>query len=101
VDLGKVPACLSLPLSRPILDRKIPEKTRGRARILVPVAARQSLASEIFSLYRRTISPFSKLTVPEWIEHRIKENTFYSLRAAIQIDPANARLGCTFWFGAR
>jgi WD40 domain-containing protein len=41
---------------------------------------------------RRTISPFSKLTVPEWIEHRIKEGTFESLRAAIQMDSANARL---------
>jgi hypothetical protein len=38
------------------------------------------------------ISPFSKLTVPEWIENRIKEGTFESLRAAIQMDPANARL---------
>ena len=41
---------------------------------------------------QRTISPFSKLTVPEWIENRIKEGTLESLRAAIQVDPANARL---------
>ena len=41
---------------------------------------------------RRTISPFSKLTVPEWIENRIKEGTLESLRAAIQMEPANARL---------
>jgi WD domain, G-beta repeat len=41
---------------------------------------------------QRTISPFSKLTVPEWIENRIKESTLESLRAAIQMDPANARL---------
>jgi hypothetical protein len=41
---------------------------------------------------RRTISPFSKLTVPEWIGNRIKEGTFENLRAAIQMDPANARL---------
>jgi hypothetical protein len=41
---------------------------------------------------RRTISPFSKVTAPEWIENRIKEGTFESLRAAIQMDPANARL---------
>jgi hypothetical protein len=41
---------------------------------------------------RRTISPFSKLTVPEWIKNRIKEGTLGSLRAAIQMDPANARL---------
>ena len=41
---------------------------------------------------QRTISPFSKLTVPEWIENRIKEGTLESLRTAIQMDPANARL---------
>jgi len=41
---------------------------------------------------RRTISPFSKLTVPEWIENSIKAGTLESLRVAIQIDPANARL---------
>jgi WD40 repeat protein len=41
---------------------------------------------------RRTISPFSKLTVPEWIENRIKEGTLENLREAIQMDPANARL---------
>jgi hypothetical protein len=40
----------------------------------------------------RTISPFSKLTVPVWIENRIKEGTLESLRSAIQMDPANARL---------
>ena len=38
------------------------------------------------------MSPFSKLTVPEWIENRIKEGTFEILRTAIQMDPANARL---------
>jgi hypothetical protein len=38
------------------------------------------------------ISPFSKVTVPEWIENRIKDGTFESLRAAIQMDPANACL---------
>jgi WD40 repeat protein len=41
---------------------------------------------------RRTISPFSQLTVPEWIENRIKEGTFDSFRAAMQVDPANALL---------
>ena len=33
-----------------------------------------------------------KLTVPEWIEKRIKEGTLESLRAAIRMDPANVRL---------
>jgi hypothetical protein len=45
---------------------------------------------------RHTISPFSKLTVPEWIENRIKEGTFEGLRAAIQMDPADARLAAHF-----
>src|SRR4030095_7648544 len=40
----------------------------------------------------RTISPFSEVTVPEWVENRIKEGTVEGLRAALQIDPANARV---------
>jgi hypothetical protein len=46
---------------------------------------------------QRTISPFSKLTVPEWIENRIKENTLESLRAAVEVDPTNARLAAHFF----
>jgi hypothetical protein len=44
----------------------------------------------------RTISPFSELTVDEWVENRIKEATVEGLRAAIQVDPANARLAAHF-----
>jgi hypothetical protein len=44
----------------------------------------------------RTISPFSQLTVPEWIENRIKEGTPDGLRAAILVDPSNARLAAHF-----
>src|SRR5262249_37831838 len=40
----------------------------------------------------RTISPLSQETVSEWLENRIKEGTVEGLRAAIQVDPANARL---------
>ena len=40
----------------------------------------------------RTISPFSQVTVSEWLENRIKEGTVEGLRAAMQIDPANARV---------
>jgi hypothetical protein len=40
----------------------------------------------------RTISPLSQETVSEWLENRIKEGTVEGLRAAIQIDPANARV---------
>lgn len=40
----------------------------------------------------RTISPFSQVTVSEWLENRIKEGTVEGLRAALQVDPANARV---------
>jgi len=40
----------------------------------------------------RTISPFSQLTVPEWLDNRIKEGTVEGLRAAMQVYPANARV---------
>jgi dipeptidyl aminopeptidase/acylaminoacyl peptidase len=41
---------------------------------------------------RRTISPFSEVTVSEWLENSIKEGTVESLRAAMQFGPANARV---------
>jgi hypothetical protein len=41
---------------------------------------------------RRTISPFSQLTVSEWLDNRISEGTIEGLRAALRIDPANARV---------
>ncbi len=40
----------------------------------------------------RTISPFSELKVSDWLENRIKEATVEGLRAALQVDPANARV---------
>jgi hypothetical protein len=40
----------------------------------------------------RTTSPFSQLTVSEWLENRIKEGTVEGLRTALQVDPANARV---------
>jgi WD40 repeat protein len=40
----------------------------------------------------RTISPFSKMTVPEYIEDRIKENTAESLDEAEQLASGNADL---------
>jgi hypothetical protein len=45
---------------------------------------------------QRTISPFSKLTVPEWVENRIKDGTLDGLRAAVLVDPVNARLSAHF-----
>jgi hypothetical protein len=40
----------------------------------------------------RTISALSQVTVSEWLENRIKERTVEGLRAAMQVDPANARV---------
>src|SRR5437870_4933555 len=40
----------------------------------------------------RTISPFSKVTVPEYIENRIKENTAESLDEAEQLAVGNPEL---------
>ena len=40
----------------------------------------------------RTISPFSQVTVAEWLENRIEEGTVKGLRTAMQVDPANARI---------
>src|SRR5436309_15199217 len=38
------------------------------------------------------MSPFSQVKVSEWLESRIKKGTVEGLRAAIQVDPANARV---------
>jgi hypothetical protein len=40
----------------------------------------------------RTISPFSQVTVSEWLKNRIKDGTVEGLRTATQVDPANARV---------
>src|SRR5213592_2743921 len=47
----------------------------------------------------RTISPFSRVTVSEWLENRINEGTVEGLRAALQVDPTNARV--TAYLGRR
>jgi hypothetical protein len=44
----------------------------------------------------RTIFSFSRLTVTESLENRINEGTPDGLRAAIQVDSANARLAAHF-----
>jgi WD40 repeat protein/Flp pilus assembly protein TadD len=38
----------------------------------------------------RTISPFSKITVPDYVNRRIQENTVASLEEAIQLSPSNS-----------
>ena len=40
----------------------------------------------------RTISPFSELTIAEWVSNRIKQGTVDGLRSAVRVDPANPRL---------
>ncbi len=40
----------------------------------------------------RTISPFSQVAVSTWMENKIKEGTIEGLRAALEVDPANARV---------
>jgi eukaryotic-like serine/threonine-protein kinase len=37
----------------------------------------------------RTISPFSSITIPEYIQRRIEENTLESLREAVSLSPTN------------
>jgi len=69
---------------------KIAARFAEQSSSLTPL--QQFLKWSVADPMRRTISPFSKLTISEWIENRIKEGTLESLRAAIQMDPANARL---------
>jgi WD40 repeat protein len=40
--------------------------------------------------HQRTISPFSMVTVPEYVQRRIDENTLESLLEAVQLAPTNA-----------
>jgi WD40 repeat protein len=44
----------------------------------------------------RTTSPFSELTVAEWVEHRINDGALEGLQAATQVDPENARVAAHF-----
>jgi WD40 repeat protein len=44
----------------------------------------------------RAFSPCSQLTVAEWVEIRIKDGTLDGLRAAVEVDPTNARLAANF-----
>jgi len=79
---------LFAPIQVRVTRDKIAAKFERQSSGLTPVE--RLLKWSVSDPRRRTISPFSKLTVPEWIENRIKVGTFGSLRAAIQMDPANA-----------
>jgi hypothetical protein len=73
---------------------KIAAKFERQSSGLTPIA--RLLTWSISDPRRRTISPFSKLTVPEWVENRIKADTLDDLRAAIFVNPVNARLAAHF-----
>jgi hypothetical protein len=87
-----------------ILASLTPDQVKARrdkiaTRFAVPssqlTALQRFLKWSVSDIRHRTISPFSKLMklmVSEWIGNTIKEGTLESLRAAIQMDPANARL---------
>jgi hypothetical protein len=88
-------ATLTLDQAKATRD-KIAVKFLGPPSQLTPM--QRFLKWSVSDRRQRTISPFSELTVPEWIENRIKEGTLESLRAAVQMDSANARLIAHFGF---
>ena len=69
---------------------KIAAKFMGPASKLTPL--QRSMKWSISDHKSRTISPFSQVTVSEWLEDRIKDRTVQGLRSALQVDPANARV---------
>ena len=73
---------------------KIAAKFAGRASNLT--ALQRFLQWSVSEWRSRPISPFSKLTVAQWIENRIREGGGGGLRAAIRVDPTNARLAAHF-----
>jgi hypothetical protein len=78
--------------SEPIgtIREKIAAKLTGVPSKLSPL--QRFLKWSVADRRSRTISPFSQVTVPEWIENRIKEGTVEGLRAAMEVDPANTRV---------
>lgn len=38
----------------------------------------------------RYVSPFSEMTIPQWIDHQVAENTMSSLQDAAEVSPTNA-----------
>jgi dipeptidyl aminopeptidase/acylaminoacyl peptidase len=70
--------------------KKIAAKFLGPSSKLTPL--QRVMKWSVSDRRSRTISPFSQETVSEWLENRIKEGTVEGLRAAMQVDPANARV---------
>jgi dipeptidyl aminopeptidase/acylaminoacyl peptidase len=75
-----------------------------RAKILATLGRSSSLLTPLEQFLKwsvsdrrsRTVSPFSNLTVPEWIKNRVKEGTLEGLRWAIQLEPADGQIATTF-----
>jgi ATP dependent DNA ligase C terminal region len=76
------------------IRRKISTRFSDSAAELTPL--QEFLKWNVSDPRTRTISPFFDVTVGQWIENRISEGTLDGLRAAIQVDPANARLAGHF-----
>jgi dipeptidyl aminopeptidase/acylaminoacyl peptidase len=94
VTLETVGQAENLKLLTPVQARasreKIATKFLGPSSKLTPL--QRFMKWSVSERRSRTISPFSQLTVSEWLENRIKEGTVEGLRAAMQIAPANARV---------
>ena len=73
---------------------RIAAKFAGESLGLTPL--QRLLKWSVMDLKNSTISPFCNLTVAVWIEDRIGWGTVEGLRAAILVDPANARLAAHF-----
>src|SRR5205823_3904978 len=94
VTLETVRSAESLKLLTPEQIRasrqKIAAKFSGSLSKLTPL--QRFMKWSVSDRRSRTISPFSQVTVSEWLENRIKEGTVKRLRDAMQVDPANARV---------
>jgi len=69
---------------------KIAAKFLGSSSKLTP--SQRVMKWSVSDRRSRTISPLSQVTVPEWLENRIKDGTVEELRVALQVDPASARV---------
>ena len=76
------------------IRKKIAAKLAGRTSSLTPL--QELLKWSVSDPRTRTISPFSHVTVAEWVKNQIAEGTLDALRAAMQLDPANAPLVAHF-----
>ena len=106
-DLGEATGGVSLPASSSTetlnflraeqvraIRNKIAVKFSEPSLTLTPL--QRFLKWSVLEQTNRTVSPFSKLTFHESVENRINEGTLASLRAAVFVNPANARAAAKF-----